>query len=128
MSNGLKQCPFCGSDVWPVEHIDLSIIKHFWRVECLDSDCEAEGISCTSYDSAEDAARIWNTRPVEDALRAENEELRAKWQSVPWKAIKAVLWHMPNGVPFAPYREIDEWRKANAPNQLHPQDVKESAE
>ena len=126
MSNGLKQCPFCGSDVWPVEHIDLSIIKHFWRVECLDSDCEAEGISCTSYDSAEDAARIWNTRPVEDALRTENEELRAKWQSVPWEELYAatVL-----GLVWAAQATDDaaggmdacnralEWLAANAPKE-----------
>lgn len=122
MSNGYKPCPFCGSDVWAVEHIDTSIIKRFWRVECLDSDCEAEGISCTSYDSAEDAARIWNTRPVEDALRTENEELRAQWESVPWEAISFIL----EAIYYnddryeglagdAHYTEVHRWIRNNMP-------------
>ena len=82
MSDKLRPCPFCRGDVWPVEHIDTSIGKHFWRVECLHRDCEAEGISCASYNSAEDAARIWNNRLVEDALRAENEALSAELETL----------------------------------------------
>ena len=94
------QCPFCGKGMASVEHIDLSIIKHF-GVECLDSDCEAEGISVHLL-----RQRRGRSAHLEHASRrrrpesAENEVVsRAKWaKRVPWKAIKAVLSTTPNGV------------------------------
>ena len=48
---------------------------------------------------------------------AKLEALRAKWNSVPWDDIQKVLWHMPNGVPFAPYKRIDQWRAEHAPKE-----------
>ena len=59
----LKPCPFCGSDnVKSEEPLDV--------IYCLD--CGAE--------MATDLGD-WNTRPIEDALQAENERLKEDLQN-----------------------------------------------
>lgn len=56
MSEDLKACPFCGRKVdETIENLDV--------------------VSC-SYHTLFIKSENWNTRPIEDALRAENERLR----------------------------------------------------
>lgn len=56
----LKPCPFCGSEATDEANY----------CACCNPDCEFVGWFFLKEQ--------WNTRPVEDALRAENEELKAK--------------------------------------------------
>ena len=60
----LKPCPFCGEAPRRVEH------PHFKILTCSKVFCVGNGL----YFSPE----LWNIRPIEDALRAENETLRAR--------------------------------------------------
>lgn len=96
MSEKLKPCPFCGAE---------ACIKHSWvpksrhiAIGCSDDrGCPASndeqdeqgGFSC-EFDNFEDAARNWNTRPLEDALQARAEaaekrvaELEAEMRWIP---------------------------------------------
>lgn len=61
----LKPCPFCGGKAKCIEYYGL------FHVICCD--CYIAGRDRPSIDGAIDA---WNTRPFEDALRAENKRLR----------------------------------------------------
>lgn len=58
----LKPCPFCGE-------------MAFWDSEFAGIYCRC-GAEITFCESDKEAAEKWNTRPIEDALRAENERLR----------------------------------------------------
>ena len=63
----LKPCPFCGGKAERWEH-DEDIIKTgckkcFYVYPYLETDVD-------------EAAEMWNTRPIEDALRAALEEIR----------------------------------------------------
>lgn len=63
----LKGCPFCGEPPGTeVASQDGSV-----AVFCRRNDCLASA-------DVSDVVRWWNTRPIEDALRAENERLRAE--------------------------------------------------
>lgn len=67
MSEELKPCPFCDKSVTISKRGSSAYPTHWAR--CLTgSDCPGFGIIAT-----EDQ---WNTRPIEDRLRAENEILR----------------------------------------------------
>ena len=59
----LKACPFCGSDGArnQLEDVDM--------VGCVNPTCICSEMSWTSTND-------WNTRPIEDALRSENQRLR----------------------------------------------------
>ena len=59
----LKACPFCGKK--PESRNEYG---HYW----LECDC------MSTQSTPEEAADEWNTRPVEDALRAEIETLKGK--------------------------------------------------
>jgi len=52
----LKPCPFCGGEAKRLDHLGV--------IRC--GTCKSESNSCN----------IWNGRPVEDRLKAENERLR----------------------------------------------------
>lgn len=67
----LKKCPFCGgkAGIRTVGYTDL--------VEC--SQCETRGVRSMN---TQDVITHWNTRPIEDALRAENERLRSLLRTV----------------------------------------------
>lgn len=58
----LKPCPFCGGKA-EIEIGKIGAVKDWYYVGCQ---------SCTGSSENPD----WNTRPVEDSLRAENEKLR----------------------------------------------------
>ena len=63
----LKPCPFCQSRA---EHYSFNFRKHTVRCHyCL--------ADCGEHDTPERAAFVWNTRPAEDALKAENERMKA---------------------------------------------------
>lgn len=81
--NDLKPCPFCGKPATLVtKHKKLAYFV----------ECESETCSCMAQaDEEHEVVKIWNQRPVEDALRTENERLR--------KLVKSVIdaWYRPNG-------------------------------
>lgn len=72
----LKPCPFCGSDdriiLIPSDNSLMADYRSKDEVYCRD--CGANQYALGKLK----AIKKWNTRPVEDALRAENETLKAK--------------------------------------------------
>ena len=68
MSKELRECPFCGGE--DVEYLPDGFGN--WLVGCVTCDYRIQCVSCTE----DEAIRYWNTRPAEDALRAENERLK----------------------------------------------------
>lgn len=68
MSEELKPCPFCEG-----EEIEIAPgLKDDWYIGCLTCDYQ---IRC-KHSTEEDTVRYWNTRPAEDALKAENERMK----------------------------------------------------
>ena len=63
----LKSCPFCG------EMPEL-FTNPCYYYQCVKSGCEGQEVSWN--DTEEEALKSWNARPIEDALRAEIEELK----------------------------------------------------
>lgn len=67
----LKKCPFCG------QHARIFISDgSFPRfiVRCGNSVCPKQ--STVEANSLEGAIALWNSRPIEDSLRAENKRLK----------------------------------------------------
>jgi len=77
----LKPCPFCGTTVVSIEIDGL----YRW-VECGNASCLASVKPRSFLVDAGNANHIvatdWNTRPIEDALRAENERLRKALEKI----------------------------------------------
>ena len=74
MSDELRECPFCGSTpkyLYNPAH-DVHCI---W---CANKMCGVRP-DVDSYVSKEQAVENWNTRPIEDALRAEVLRLNAQY-------------------------------------------------
>lgn len=69
----LKACPFCGAPAARDDAPDLPL------VECS-AHCGLFPVVCyhTDEGGSERVDREWNTRPIEDALRAENTDLSAR--------------------------------------------------
>lgn len=78
MSDELKPCPFCGerAEILLNDMSDYGS-QHFWQISCRSDDC---GFGMTSEnrsnESKEAVVSKWSTRPIEDALRTENDALR----------------------------------------------------
>lgn len=74
MSDELKACPFCGTLVVAHEHDGI----YNW-VECQNIECQATtkvNMIIGRIEAAESiGTKQWNTRPIEDTLRAEVERL-----------------------------------------------------
>lgn len=68
MSEELKLCPFCGSAETPV------CIQY--KDDQFAVSCEPCGFGGPDHPQEDIAIELWNTRPVEDSLRAEVERLR----------------------------------------------------
>ena len=64
----LKPCPFCGKRV----EISQSYLSFRYFIQC--EDC----CSTVAYDTKEEISKFWNTRPAEEALKAEVEMLKAE--------------------------------------------------
>lgn len=77
MSEELKACPFCGS-----KDVVINTDNHDWYIfQCQRCEC----IYQTSYGTLDKQAKSlsikdWNSRPIENELRAENERLKAENQ------------------------------------------------
>lgn len=68
MTNKLRPCPFCGNkDIW------ISEWKDFVSIKC--GQCETK----VGASDEKTAVEYWNHRPIEDALRAENEKWREQY-------------------------------------------------
>lgn len=68
----LKPCPFCG------DAEDLSIVRindsaQYWCIECESCDYNRY-----IFGTKQEVIKAWNTRPSEDALKAEIERLEEK--------------------------------------------------
>ena len=77
-----KPCPFCGCEKTTVFKRNLhsdGVHKLHW-VDCANVNCEVH-FNKGEFDQKE-AERKWNTRPIEDALRAENERLKEESKAV----------------------------------------------
>ncbi len=79
----LKPCPFCGQP---------AVMDNWWRSESgtvYYVKCEGyvKGTGCRvstgAYATREEAAGNWNTRPIEDALQAEIDRLKAERRWIP---------------------------------------------
>jgi hypothetical protein len=103
VTDELKPCPFCGKP--PALSPDKA--QDFFQVWCY---CEAD--VCLGDYSRKEVIRQWNSRPVEDALRARAEAAEAKWASVPWGTFCTIL----NDHPVE-YDILREWFTANAPKE-----------
>ena len=105
MSDKLKPCPFCGQTPAWLSGGDFFVVVH--NDDCiLDNDGDVGYLRRTQTDA-------WNTRPVEDALRA-------KWQSVPWAALHTAIWLMASYLPGskeADYDALIAFVESNAPQE-----------
>ena len=73
MSEELKQCPFCGGDAILVERTFCGIPdESVFEIVC--ENCAGKTIP---YDNQDYIIDVWNTRPAEEALKAEVERLKA---------------------------------------------------
>lgn len=71
MKKELKPCPFCGCTAEEIyESPDWGFEINYHHCD----DCPVSGHN-DQYETAEEAVEAWNTRPIEDALRAENARL-----------------------------------------------------
>lgn len=75
----LKNCPFCGSWVDIYDNCKSSGADEFWAQCQNKEDCFATGTAEPNFDSA---VKSWNTRPLEDALRARLEAAEAYIQAM----------------------------------------------
>lgn len=96
----LKPCPFCGKTDKLEKEMFLDLVGWLYRVKC--NRCpNTEPI----MGSMEDAVKLWNTRPVEDALKAEVERLKEELdaqKSVSKIAYSDIKWLC---------EEVEKWKK-----------------
>jgi hypothetical protein len=69
MSNDLKPCPFCGNEVGIIHCVGSPKMDGNW-ISC--DTCERAFIHASG-----DGVKIWNSRAIEDKLKAEIESLKA---------------------------------------------------
>jgi hypothetical protein len=93
MEQELKPCPFCGE----------TAIMTVWNGGAAGATCDCSGTGPYAWMDARieaegrqsevvaEAVAYWNTRPIEDALRARAEAAEAKLAAVPWDYIRTVM-------------------------------------
>lgn len=70
----LQPCPFCGSTTVSVQGPGPSLAS---SIDCWG--CGASGPCIDGCDGREEAGRDWNTRPIEDALTRQRDDLNQRW-------------------------------------------------
>ncbi len=104
----LKPCPFCGEK----EEIKMDLSMHGVCYYCLE--CWAES---RRGENSQHAAEYWNSRPIEDALRARIKELEAIKAEQDYVIKQCATWVSgENGCPKCenpnfPCEEEDCWNK-----------------
>jgi hypothetical protein len=73
MSEELKPCPWCNGEAYAFPVLDRNGEHDGFSVLCFGCDASIE-----TYASKEKAIFAWNTRPIEDALRAERDAALAE--------------------------------------------------
>ena len=81
MPDELKPCPWCNGTPY------LSLAKEYRSIYGC-HDCGRFG---PTGENRDEALAKWNTRPIEDALRAENASLNARLEAAQ-ELIKALAW------------------------------------
>ena len=77
MSEELKACPFCDGLNISMFYWDNALV---WKIVCLNCGCEKLNVDKLFL------IRWWNTRPLEDALRAQHvAEMEAKVEALEWR-------------------------------------------
>lgn len=71
MSEELRECPFCHTGKGKATYAGVK--RYIY--------CDKCHVRTLTYDTIEEAITAWNTRPAEDALKAENESLKEKVKS-----------------------------------------------
>ena len=117
MSDELKKCPFCGGEAEVTRTERSRTFGPIVFVGCANPKCNAFSEPMAF------AKSVWNQRPVED-------DLRAKWESVPWEAINNALYLAEEYAKYhlaqsfgddtdydAELRAVDEWVRSNAPTK-----------
>ena len=92
MSEDLKPCPFCGD----AEDLTITRINDSTLYWCFE--CESCDYNRYIFGNKEEAIKIWNTRPAEDALTAEIERLKADLE-------------MQKNLTEEAFKESDKWQK-----------------
>ena len=80
MPEELKPCPFCGA-VPDTVYVSLGYMH---CVQCPNRACDGR----RGYE-----VKKWQNRPLEDALRAENERLKARLEAAE-ELVEALEWHI----------------------------------
>lgn len=116
----LKPCPFCGATpllelykhdphsghdrLSPTDDISEAIV---FEAICENPKCEA-GPNIVREPSMQSLVKLWNTRPLEDELLKENEELRKDYKSLMFQ-VSMLRARLPNEVVQS---VIAQWEKA----------------
>jgi hypothetical protein len=111
MSEALKPCPFCGQNSLEAAY------------GSDDDQCVACW-GCRSFGppSVQDPVTRWNTRPIEDTLRARAEAADAKLAAVPWERLlryarRLAGEYMHQGFASSDLNADIEWLEANRPQE-----------
>jgi hypothetical protein len=118
VSDELRECPFCGKTFSSSYQLGSGQFGY----GCNEAAC---GCEMNGYKSREEAVTAWNTRALEDDLRAERDaymsdaaRLADLWASVPWDEIdRCIIWTMshPTGHGVEDADIVDQWLRAHAP-------------
>lgn len=85
MSEELKPCPFCGNKDVILSDYRLVGNDTCWKITCLHCRLVMSGANKQLL------LNLWNTRPAEDALKAEVERLKAELDAQ--KSVSKIAYH-----------------------------------
>jgi hypothetical protein len=105
MSEELRECPFCGGEA--VFHYIKDSRYHCW-VECENGDADTGMFSIDEL-----AIKHWNSRPTEDALKAEVERLKAENDELRYIVEQFSKWTAEGGCVKANFQDFPCWWEQN---------------